>query len=222
MGGDGQDRAGVTGRRSPDPAPAVTLPLMVPPTTDTEASLQRIIAWFATELGQPDLGLGPPATAEQLTAAEQAIGGSLPGSVHAAYRLADGQRSRTLPSLFPDAFWWLPLDVVVSTWTVMIGLFEGDDSEEFGKSWWHPGLIPLAENGGGDGIYVDLDGRNDGVVGEMTYFVHDDWPSQRTARSHPEHWSTDVDGFESLLRRYATDLEAGRYTSDGRFLTPAR
>lgn len=185
---------------------------------DVASSLKRIVDWFGAGVDQPDLKLGSPATAEQLKAAEDSIGAALPGPVRAAYGVANGQAIDATHPLFPDANWWVSLEGLLSDREVMVGLFEGDDSEEFGKEWWHPGLIAVTQDGSGDGVYVDLDGRNDGVVGEVIQFVHDDWPSQRTERVDPTSWATDANGFDSMLRRYAGDLEAGRYRFDGRFL----
>ena len=179
---------------------------------DVANALGRIVTWFEEHPDQPNLNLAAPASADQIAAVEQTIGASLPDSVRTAYGFADGQDQQPSHTLFPDGYRWMRLAEMTQVWESMHGLFEGDDDEVFGKEWWHPGLMPLADNGSGDGLYVDLDGRNDGVVGEVIEFIHDDWPSQRTERTHPNSWATAADGFDAWLGRYADDLAAGTYT----------
>ncbi len=182
---------------------------------DVRISLHFIAGWFGTALYHPDLKLRIPATAQAVENVEQTIGGTLPSALRVAYLLADGQRADATHPIFPYGYRWLPLDQVVASWRAKVASYRGDDDPRYGRTWWHPGLVPFAEDGTGDGVHVDIDGRSGGVVGEVLHFVNDQAPHQRTARTHPNWWATNTDGFGHWLRRFANDLAAERYAMDG-------
>lgn len=76
---------------------------------------------------------------------------------------------------------FLKLSDVVGLWQGMTELgqsFENDG--EFGeqvgpvkKHYWNRRWVPIAENGGGDNVFVDLDPPKDGTIGQVVDWWHE-------------------------------------------------
>jgi cell wall assembly regulator SMI1 len=52
--------------------------------------------------------------------------------------------------------------------------------------WWHPGWLPVASNGGGDYLCVDLAPAEGGVAGQVVHFSHESGERPRLASSFAE------------------------------------
>jgi cell wall assembly regulator SMI1 len=56
-----------------------------------------------------------------------------------------------------------------------------------GEFWWNPLWIPIATNGGGDDICIDLDPAEGGKVGQIITFWHD-WELREVILDSLEEW----------------------------------
>ena len=122
--------------------------------------------------------LRPPAVDADLAAVETVIGNKLPSDFKEAWKIHNGNgdtKGSLLPPLdaagdmygnsqTPGGYYLMPCKELIQEWQNWKGLV---DSGEFADtpsgpdkgiqdSWWHPGWIPFASNGGGDSICLDL------------------------------------------------------------------
>jgi cell wall assembly regulator SMI1 len=170
----------------------------------------RIHSWLREHAPTILESLNPGASAEQVSAAEEALGVTFPADVRETYRLHDGQGPWA--SGYPPAFlygWeWLSLERVVEDWNVWKGLL---DEGQFGgwtveaaagvrEVWWHPGWVPLTDGPGGDHHCLDLAPAAGGKVGQVISMWHDYEDRSRLA------WS-----FAEWLGAFADQLEEGRW-----------
>jgi cell wall assembly regulator SMI1 len=173
---------------------------------------KRIEEWLRANAPDILADLQPPATSEERSRAEETFGVDLPEDVIASYDVHNGTRG-SAPPLFGD---WrlLSLDASTKEWnTIKVvadeGTFEGmetDPDPQVGDAWWLPAWIPVASNDSGDFLCVDMDPAPGGTNGQLISYLHADAPRALVAPS-----------FETYLRSFADDLEAGRYTVvDGR------
>ncbi|PRY13553.1 SMI1/KNR4 family protein [Kineococcus rhizosphaerae] len=149
----------------------------------TRAALERVVASVP---GDPLLR--PPATVDQLDAAQEHLGRPLPADVRALYLLHDGQ----VQHRHDDPRWaagllggepLLPLQDVLFHWDQWAGfedetgLDEGVSSEPEGfarAKYSLRGWIPLTHDGGGNHVGIDLDPDVRGTVGQVLLFGRDD------------------------------------------------
>lgn len=168
---------------------------------------QRIETWFETHAPEVLTGLNPPATEQDITAAEAVLGVRFPDEFRALYLVHDGQS--------PDAPWmmlgweWLPLKSICGeskVWNDLLAghSFDGAENDSDGtivrKDWWHPHWIPFTYSGGGDHHCLDLAPGPEGAVGQVMVMWHDDGQRPVLASS-----------FDAFLASYAAQLEAGEY-----------
>jgi len=133
--------------------------------------------------------LNPPATAEDIAAAEAAIGHALPDDIKALYARADGQRpvleiadmrpGTLLTPLF-GGYDFVPLAQALDDyrgWTDVIGdwpaerdphafiTVRGDDPVE--RAYWRSGWFSFAIDGGGNSYAADLAPKAGGAYGQV-------------------------------------------------------
>jgi cell wall assembly regulator SMI1 len=65
------------------------------------------------------------------------------------------------------------------------------------SDWWNVGWIPLASDGAGDSLCVDLAPAPGGRKGQLITMIHDDSPRPLVAGSFHEWLSALADGMES-------------------------
>lgn len=183
---------------------------------------QRIQKWLSENVPELADKLPGPAELAQVETAEQAMGMALPAELRESYLLHDGQEYGELElNIFPTpadayddmAFCLLPIARVADEWKVWKDLIDGGDFEgEFGEpasgiadAWWSDGWIPVAGNGGGDFLCVDMRPAAGGTVGQVICAWHDDAERHLLAPS----WG-------SYLEQLAADLESGslHYSQD--------
>lgn len=159
----------------------------------------------------PDL-LGmllPPASEDQIAAAEHALGCTLPPSYADSLRVHDGQENR---SPLVAGWYLLPLADVVRDWNMLRGFaadgtfdptfdFTVQADPEVAQVEWAPSWIPVAHDAGGSLLCIDLSPRDGGTLGQViTYYS--DAPQRRVV----------ADSFVALLDRVATWMTSGRVT----------
>jgi cell wall assembly regulator SMI1 len=180
----------------------------------------RIHVWLAAHAPDVLESLAPGATDEQIRAAEEAMGVTLPDDVRACYRIHNGQR----PVLVNVTYWpdlrcvpaflhgekWASLDRMVKQWRRMKQLLDGGSfagissrpSVLIRSDWWHPKWLTLTEDSTGYVKCLDLAPQRTGQVGQVIFWCHDDAGRGVLA------WS-----FSEWLVRFAYALEAGQYTT---------
>jgi cell wall assembly regulator SMI1 len=162
----------------------------------------RVHHWLAAHAQHVLAGLAPGASAEQIRAAKEALGVTLPADVKDAYRVHDGG---------PGFLWgqnWFSLAQMVGEWREMAaladkGMFAGRQSEPDGpirKVWWHKAWIPLTGDGWGNLYCLDLAPRKGGTVGQVIEWVHDE-PQREVAAASFTDW----------LEDFLAELELGTY-----------
>lgn len=164
----------------------------------------QLIEYLEIHHPDVDLGLRPPASDEAIRQVEATIGRQLPEPVRELYRRADGQDGAAF-ALFPG-YRFLPLEEVPANWQLLkhpmiwlLGLLPlGDNDPGVRNRGSHPGWIPLAENGAGDLICVDLVPAAGGTRGQLVELIHDDTPRRRLAA-----------GITEMLEQMRQDLASG-------------
>ncbi len=110
----------------------------------------------------------------------------------------------------------LPLKYVMSQWDIMKGLhdagkFMNVKSKPVGPvrdDWWNLRWVPIAHNGAGDLLSLDLEPAPGGHVGQVITFWHMDEKRERLSGD-----------FHSWLQGFAEDLEKGKYkVEDGQLV----
>lgn len=162
----------------------------------------RIDAWLEAHAPKVLAQLRRPVTPKVLATVEQALGAPLPSDLADAYRAHDGALSER-PVLFSamraprEALWirgmhWLPL---AETQAQLRFMQEVDDE-------WPDELLPIASDGGGNLVLVDL---ADGVV---TVYDHETAEYGPIAPSFGVWLSSLADDMDNELVALGTDGEA--------------
>jgi cell wall assembly regulator SMI1 len=184
-----------------------------------QLALGTLVSHLAERHPEVDLQLRPGASVEAIRAAEAHLGRRFPPALRGLYLAADGQDADGF-SLFPG-YLFLPLEEVVDSWELMrhpmtrvLGLLPlGDNDPGVRNRGWHPGWIPIAGNGAGDSLCVDLVPAAGGRQGQVIEHIHDDTPRRLRAI-----------GLAEYLTAIRSDLEAGRlvvYHEWSSFVAPA-
>ncbi|MCA9780078.1 MAG: SMI1/KNR4 family protein [Candidatus Eremiobacteraeota bacterium] len=153
-------------------------------------SWRRIEQWLRSEA--PDLSkhLPPPVNDVALEELTQKLGLSLPEDLRESYLVHNGADygPREI-SLFPPqlasemdlAFCLLPIKNISKERRIWIELLERGELDthttspdpEIGPGWWRPGWVPVAGNGAGDFICIDLSPGPGGSEGQVILSWHD-------------------------------------------------
>lgn len=164
----------------------------------TSPTWQRIDTWLRASAPEVLRRLRPPIEPATLAKLEATAGKPLPASLVEAYLAHDGAAGEH-PTVFgavrapKDALWarhmwWLPADRAVGSVLFMRELsVDVPDSKT-----WPAALLPIAEDGGGNKIVVDLDS------GEVSAWDHEDGTTTKLA--------ADVGTWMTQL---ADDMQAG-------------
>ena len=171
-----------------------------------ESLWRDLEAWLAEHSPETLAGLQSGATEAQIEEAEAQLGVRLPDEVRACYRVHNGQDADA-PWLF-DGTEFLPLEEIVSQWTVWKELLDCGEFEEFEASaedgvrdqWWNAAWIPFTYNGAGDHLCIDLDPAPGGTPGQILEMWHDDDSRPRVANS-----------FGEFFGRFCRRVAAGDY-----------
>jgi cell wall assembly regulator SMI1 len=173
---------------------------------DIDQVWDRVERWLERFAPRWRAMLGPPATSAELIAVRQTIGTRLSPDLGGWWRRANGIRhsdAGTPPgSLIPGFFDPYSTDRAIETWRMYLAIqrdvYPIDQHEEMDRyiahlmsqpagtnpsDWiWLPAWVPVATNGGGDALFVDL--REGPLRGCVTRFHKDagsvpdpQWPS---------------------------------------------
>ena len=200
---------------------------VVPDAAMVDTSWQRIETWLAAHA--PDVldRLSPGATDEELRVLEAILGFRLPEALTAFLQRHNGTAGALVH------YWeFLSTSGIAQTWQMWIDLDrrnkhrlqEINEQFEGYEAWhqahtvenlseedrWNSEWIPLAGNGRGDVLCLDLTGGSfygapltEGQSGQVFEFIHDDTVNPWRAPSLADLWSD-----------LAGDLEAGKYALD--------
>jgi cell wall assembly regulator SMI1/ankyrin repeat protein len=151
-------------------------------------------------------------TDARLNALEAALGVTLPPDVRASYLLHDGQKDGA-DGLLPEGFAGLdaeyvllPVACIPAEWRPWQELHAGGEfAGQVGKpdagvraDWWHPGWVPVASNGAGDAVCIDLAPAKGGSVGQVVWVGHESGDRPRLAGSLGELLAALAEHYEEL------------------------
>jgi cell wall assembly regulator SMI1 len=181
---------------------------------------KRIETWLAANA--PDLrkSLRPPAKDAALGKLRAKLGMALPADLVESLQIHDGQKSDADIGLFPSGTWELgalPSFRLLSAaeigreWKMMkelhdMGEFAGRKAAAqrgVRADWWNLAWIPIADDGGGDYMCLDLAPAKGGAAGQLILFFHDMDERRLLARS-----------LAAWLTRLARGIETGKYEID--------
>ncbi|GAA4913668.1 cell wall assembly regulator SMI1 [Stackebrandtia albiflava] len=145
-------------------------------------SWRRIDTWLATHAPESLAMLNPPASPEDVAAAEEAVGIAFPAQLRESLAVHDGISgwANLLPEADP-----VPTAHIARLWRRWTDFAEDVPPEAGREPWWHSLWIPWAESAGGDLGVVDM--RPGAGQGRLGTAVHDDcgdftggWPDLAT------------------------------------------
>jgi cell wall assembly regulator SMI1 len=133
---------------------------------EVEESWDRIARWLHRHAPPLAATVNPPATEAALARAEAALGVSLPADLRAWWRRADGMRWTHPPSgrLLPPGFVPHSVEQALASRQTWLDVMRGEESElppgPAGSPCdvWLPEFMPIAADGGGTELFVDLRG----------------------------------------------------------------
>lgn len=133
--------------------------------------------------------LAPPASNEEISNLERALGVSLPADFVACMEIHNGQHGMS-HGLFDDHE-FLSTSRILQEWSIWKGLLDSGDFEgtkSFPQSgirseWWNPAWIPFTYNGAGDHFCLDLAPTDAGISGQIITLWHDDGAREKQAGS---------------------------------------
>jgi cell wall assembly regulator SMI1/ankyrin repeat protein len=176
------------------PAPRESIPEAPP---DVGTVWKRLEAALKAAAPEVKKSLNRPATQAQIEKLEARLGVKFPDEVRASYLRHDGQRDGQdglLPEGFAELdeeFRLLPLAEILSEWEpwkelLDIGEFAGNTAtpdDGVRADWWNPCWVPIASNGGGDSLCIDLAPDEGGTLGQVMLMSHEGGGRPRLARS---------------------------------------
>lgn len=185
-------------------------------------SWKRIELWLASKVPSLATSLAKPATDEVIDRVENQMEIDFPPDLRESYLVHDGaEYGEGELNIFPApldsdeemAFCLLPVTEILSEWEVWRDLIddgEFDDLEvtadlEVQDVWWSKGWIPVAGNGGGDFICVDLRPAEEGQVGQVICAWHDDDVRTLVADSWSDYLAMLAEQMESGHLSYSED-----------------
>jgi cell wall assembly regulator SMI1 len=119
--------------------------------------------WYATNAPAVYATLREPASADQLAQAQQAMGQDLPVDLLAWWELADGVKDEaaTAGSVVPPFYNPYPVASALDSRQDWLATWPGDDGTAglAGTErtfMWLPSWLPIANNGGGNDLFIDL------------------------------------------------------------------
>ncbi|MBI1372648.1 MAG: hypothetical protein GC159_07785 [Phycisphaera sp.] len=176
-----------------------------------ESAWPRIGKWLAKHAPDGPEHLKPGASADSIAKLEQAIGQPLSDDLKASLRMhSGGGDPGGLPSPTPRdamAYVLLSIEEILDAYNTWKELVEGGDFADrkaepdtcIRGDWYHLGWIPVASNGGGDYICVDMSPAGGGTPGQVIAMWHDSEKRRLLAPSLGQY-----------LHNLASDMDAGR------------
>lgn len=185
---------GAAAGNTPPPKPLVA-PVAPATISDLWKRLEKALKTTAVKKS-----LKKGATDKKLAALESALGVELPAGVRESYLLHDGQKDGA-DGLLPEGFADLDAEYVLlsvagilddwKSWKKLLdsGEFDGQTATPDAgvrADWWNPGWVPIASNGGGDSVCIDLNPAKGGTLGQVILMNHESSHRLRLAASFGE------------------------------------
>lgn len=166
----------------------------------------KIENWLKSHNSAIFNNLSSGATEEKIMRIEDEMNIQFPEDFKQSYLIHNGQESETTPLI--EEWELLSLEYILDEWHIMKNLYDQGrfldaTSKPIGEvksDWWNPKWIPIASNGAGDLVCLDLDPAVGGNIGQIISFWHMDEQREKLA-----------DNFKSWLQQFANDLENGKY-----------
>jgi cell wall assembly regulator SMI1 len=148
--------------------------------------------------------LAPPATDQELTASETAIGLALPADLRASLKIHDGQRDPSRCHGFTGEGGLLGASEIAELWRMVTEIDEAERPHAAPGlgPWWKTSCIPFTD-AEGDMLCVDMDPDLADRVGEVVCHVHDSEIERGLSAS-----------FGDWLSSVADRLDGGRFSID--------
>nr|WP_275936316.1 SMI1/KNR4 family protein [Sinosporangium album] len=183
------------------PHPSLRLP-DISATRRVEAAWIRLERWLASNAPRTYSDLAPPAAPRELARFERSMGLRLPDDLKASLMRHNGVIQGS-GSLFGMMYAPMSAQEIYDAWHALCengeaeaGYPDANDTDIAPEAyWWHPSVIPFAQDTGGDHLVLDREGH----VGE---FFNDEGLIFADNAGHSS--------YVSLLERVAKSLESGR------------
>ena len=167
---------------------------------------QKIDNWLRANASEIASDLLTGATQEEFAEVEKHIQIQFTQDFKQSYLIHNGQQGYADPLM--GEWKILSLKHIRSEWDIMKKLYDesvfsdaiSEPIGEIKSDWWNPKWIPIASNGSGDLICLDLDPDIGGNIGQVISFWHMDERREKLA-----------DNFQIWLQKFADDLESGQY-----------
>lgn len=168
---------------------------------------QRYEAWLSAHFPDGLRGLAPGAGEQQLLHLQAALETDLPRAFLEWARVHDGQADDAVGLLDGNSL--LPSARIQEQWATMLALQQDGRFPQAGESeppgaiapvWWSPYWIPIASDGSGNLVCIDMAPGPSGTVGQIIDFDHETL-----------HRTVLAPSFETYVRDFVAEVLAGRY-----------
>lgn len=141
---------------------------------EIEGLWRSITEWLSRHAPATADGIRPPASDDALSAVAVALGRPVPAELRQWWQLADGMNRELLDPLIPSLYTPLPIADALEIRNFLVDLWSADDGEEPDEAdeagapsyVFHPLFMPIAEDGCGQTMFVDLrEGSWHGCIG---------------------------------------------------------
>lgn len=183
---------------------------------------ERIESWLTAHAPIVAEALPAPASLDSITGVEAMIGHRFPDDLRESYLVRNGlDYGEVEVNIFPTppdswddmAFCLLPIEQVAAEWKIWKDLIDGGDFEGMesepaigiSDAWWDDGWVPVAGNGGGDFICVDLKPTTGGTAGQVICAWHDSEERQLLASSWANYLDSLADELDGGQLKYDED-----------------
>ncbi|RYE42992.1 MAG: molybdenum cofactor biosynthesis protein MoeA [Hyphomicrobiales bacterium] len=168
---------------------------------------QKFEDWLSVHWPDGLASLNPPATDEEISTLEEALGAELPHGFVSCLKIHNGQ-SESAGGLFDNSE-FLSTSAILDQWKVWKELLDSGDfngiesvpEDGIRRDWWNALWIPFTHNGGGDHYCLDLAPAKGGQVGQIITMWHD--------MAERELQDT---SFEAWFENYVIAVTSGEYT----------
>lgn len=124
------------------------------------------------------LNLQPGVTDKELDLLQQKLEVKLPEEVQNFYRVYNGQVWEPGVNPFVRNLVLSPIHKIIKDWSFLQEEYDPDDMQpenekEIKPFIWNSKWIPIADNGAGDYLCMDMDPTEAGTIGQVLYYWHD-------------------------------------------------
>lgn len=163
--------------------------------------------WLSAHFPEGLRGLAAGASEQELVNLQAALGTQLPSAFLEWARVHNGQADDAVGLL--DGNLQLSTDSIQEQWAAMHALLEQGHFQQRGESdppgaigpvWWSPHWIPIASDGSGNLVCIDMAPGPSGTQGQVIDFDHE-----------TVHRTVLAPSFEAYVRDFVGDVLAGRY-----------